>query len=142
MGFTVLSFLNCTKYPASLDFLLMTLGPALLALAYLDRHPPKITNPVVTFGRVPMFYFILHFYFIHALAVLMACVKYGRTALSFMFNPPPSMGTARQLFPPDFGYSLWFTYAVWIIVVVCLYPLCRWYANVKARHRSLWFSYL
>jgi uncharacterized membrane protein len=140
--FTALSFLNCTKYPASLDFLLMTLGPALLALAYLDRHPSKITNPLVTFGRVPMFYFILHFYFIHGLVVLMAWIRYGRSALSFIFNPPPSMGTARQLFPADFGYSLWFTYVVWIIVVLCLYPLCRWYANIKARHPSLWLSYL
>jgi uncharacterized membrane protein len=140
--FTVLSFLNCTKYPASLDFLLMTLGPALLALAYLDRHPPKITNPVVIFGRVPMFYFILHFYVIHASAVLFAWMKYGGTALSFVFNPPPSMGTARQLFPPDFGYSLWVTYIVWLVVVVSLYPLCKWYANIKARRRSAWLSYL
>jgi uncharacterized membrane protein len=140
--FTGLSFLNCTEYPASLDFLLMTLGPALLALAYLDRHPPKITNPVVIFGRVPMFYFVLHFYFIHGLAALFVWVKYGNRAFSFIFNPPPSMGTARQLFPPDFAYSLWVAYAVWIIVVVCLYPLCRWYANVKARRRSVWLSYL
>ena len=76
--FTVLSFLNCTKYPASLDFLLMTLGPALLVFAYLDRHPPRVTNPLVTYGRVPLFYFILHFYLIHGLAVLMARLQIGR----------------------------------------------------------------
>ncbi len=140
--FTALSFLNCTKYPASLDFLLMTLGPALLALAFLDRHPPKFNNAVVIFGRVPMFYFVLHFYLIHGLLVLFAFVKYGGTARSFVFNPPPSMGTARQLFPADFGYTLWVTYAVWVLVVIVLYPLCRWYANVKARNRSVWLSYL
>ncbi len=140
--FTVLSFLNCTKYPASLDFLLMTLGPALLVLAFLDRHPPRTTNPLVIFGRVPMFYFILHFYLIHVLTVLFAWIKYGGTAFSFIFNPPPSMGTARQLFPADFGYSLPVTYAVWILVVICLYPLCRWYAKVKARNRSVWLTYL
>jgi uncharacterized membrane protein len=140
--FTALSFLNCTKYPASLDFLLMTLGPALLALAWLDRHAPRTTNPLVIFGRVPMFYFVLHFYLIHVLAVLLALLRYGKPALSFMFQPEPSMGTARQLFPPHFGYSLWATYAVWIFVVVCLYPLCRWYAGFKAKHRNLWLSYL
>ena len=140
--FTVLSFLNCTKYPASLDFLLMTLGPALLVLAYLDRHPPKMTNPIVIFGRVPMFYFVLHFYLIHGLLVLFSFIKYGGTAGSFIFNPPPSIRTTRQLFPVDFGYRLWVTYAVWILVVLSLYPLCKWYAKVKARSRSVWLSYL
>jgi uncharacterized membrane protein len=140
--FTALSFLNCTKYPGSLDFLLMTLGPAFLVLAYLDRYAPKMTNPLVVFGRVPMFYFVLHFYFIHLLEVLFAWARYGGRAFSFIFNPPPSMGTARQLFPAGFGYSLWATYGVWLLVLICLYPICRWYAEVKARRRSLWLSYL
>lgn len=140
--FTVLSFLNCTKYPASLDFLLMTLGPALLVCAYLDRHPPKVTNMLVTFGRVPLFYFILHFYLIHGLVVLMAWLHYGRTAFSFILNPLPSMGGSKQLFPPGFGYSLWVTYAIWLFVVASLYPLCRWYARVKSTSRSRWLSYL
>lgn len=140
--FAVLSFLNCTKYPASLDFLLMTLGPAMLVLAYFDRHPLRMTNPLVIFGRVPMFYFVLHFYLIHALMVVMAFLKYGGAASSFAFNPPPSMGTAAQLFPAAFGYSLWVTYGMWIVVIVFLYPLCRWYARVKATHRNPWLSYL
>jgi len=142
-AFTVLSFLNCTKYPASLDFLLMTLGPALLALAYLDRHQPKSENPLVIFGRVPMFYFVLHFYLIHGLMAIMAWLRYGNAALHFVFNPPPSMGAPAQLFPQNFGYSLPVTYAMWIAVIVILYPLCRWYAGVKAKHRSWWWlSYL
>jgi len=140
--FTVLSFLNTTKYPASLDFLLMTLGPALLVLAYFDRHPPKVSNAVVIFGRVPLFYFILHFYLIHLLAVMAALLRYGAAAFSFMFNPLPSMKGPRQLFPKDFGYSLPVTYMVWIIVVALLYPLCRWYARVKSESRSPWLSYL
>ena len=139
---TVLSFLNCTKYPASLDFLLMTLGPALLLLAYLDRHPPAIVNPLVIFGRVPLFYFVLHFYLIHALAVLMAWFRYGSAAFSFMLNSLPSMGGPRQLFPAHFGYSLLSTYLIWILAVVSLYPLCRWFAKLKARRRSWWLSYL
>ena len=130
-GFTILSFLNCTKYPASLDFLLMTLGPALLVLALFDRHPPTGSNPLIVFGRVPMFFFVLHFYLIHTLEAVMAWLRYGNSALSFVFNPPPSMGGPAQLFPANFGYGLWVTYAVWIAVVACLYPLCRWYANFK-----------
>jgi uncharacterized membrane protein len=140
--FTVLSFLNCTKYPASLDFLLMTLGPAVLLLAWLDKRTFKVANPLVVFGRVPFFYFVLHFYLIHALVVLMAWVRYGRPSFSFIFNPLPSMGGPRQLFPADFGYSLWVTYAVWAAVVIALYPVCRWFAKVKASRRDWWLSYL
>jgi uncharacterized membrane protein len=73
--FTVLSFLNCTKYPGSVDFLRMTLGPSLLMLAYLDPRSFKISNPLIVFGRVPMFYFLLHFYLIHDLAVLAAWLR-------------------------------------------------------------------
>jgi uncharacterized membrane protein len=140
--FTVLSFLNCTKYPASLDFLLMTLGPAILVLAWLDRHSLSSGNPLIVFGRVPMFYFIVHFYAIHTLAVLMAWLRYGGAAFSFMFNPLPSMGGPAKLFPANFGYSLWTVYIVWIGLVVALYPLCRWFAGVKARRRDWWLSYL
>ncbi|MGZ7091233.1 MAG: DUF1624 domain-containing protein [Candidatus Angelobacter sp.] len=140
--FTALSFLNCTKYPGSLDFLLMTLGPALLVLAWFDRRTFKPANPLVVLGRVPMFYFILHFYLIHALTVLAAWLRYGSSVGRFMFNPLPSMGGPEKLFPPNFGYSLWTVYAVWLLVVVLLYPLCRWFANVKATRRDWWLSYL
>jgi len=85
--FTVLSFLNCTKYPASLDFLLMTLGPALIVLAYLDRRSFKSGNPLLIFGRVPLFYFVLHFYAIHALVVVMSWFRYGKSTLNFTFSP-------------------------------------------------------
>jgi hypothetical protein len=140
--FTALSFLNCTKYPGSLDFLLMTLGPALLVLAWFDRLRFKTANPLVVFGRVPMFYFILHFYLIHALAVLGAWLRYGNSAARFVFNPLPSMGGPRELFPPNFGYSLFTAYGVWLLVLVLLYPVCHWFANVKATRRDWWLSYL
>lgn len=140
--FTVLSFLNCTKYPASLDFLLMTLGPALLILAYLDRSSLKAGSPLLVFGRVPLFYFILHFYAIHFLALLMAFIRYGKAALTFMFNPVPSMGGPRELFPADYGYSLSTVYVFWIFTVAALYPLCLWFARVKATRRNWWLSYL
>ena len=141
-AFTVLSFLNCTKYPASLDFLLMTLGPAILVLAYLDRLALRADNPLVVFGRVPLFYFVLHFYAIHALAVLMAWFRYGGPALSFIFNPLPSMGGPQQLFPAHFGYSLWSVYIVWGILIALLYPLCKWFAKIKTARRVWWWSYL
>jgi uncharacterized membrane protein len=140
--FTLLSFLNCTKYPASLDFLLMTLGPALLVLAWLDGAPLSRRNPLIIFGRVPLFYFVVHFYVIHVLAVLLAWLRYGSAAFSFMFNPVPSMGGPAQLFPANFGYSLLTIYGIWILVVVILYPLCRWFANIKSGRRSWWLSYL
>jgi uncharacterized membrane protein len=140
--FTVLSFLNCTKYPGSLDFLLMTLGPALLVLAWSDRLTFKLANPLVVFGRVPMFYFILHFYLIHVLAVVGAWLRYGSSAARFVFNPLPSMGGPRKLFPANFGYSLWTAYGVWLLVLVLLYPVCRWFADVKRRRRDWWLSYL
>ncbi len=140
--FTVLSFLNCTKYPASLDFLLMTLGPSFLLLRYLDQRTFHAANPLIVFGRVPMFYFILHFYLIHALAVVAACLRYGAGAAKFMFNPLPSTGGPRGLFPSDFGYSLLVVYAVWILVVTMLYLPCRWFAKVKATRRDWWLSYL
>jgi uncharacterized membrane protein len=140
--FTALSFLNSTKYPASLDFLLMTLGPALLVLAYFDEHPFEAGNPLVIFGRVPMFYFVLHFYLIHCLALLLAWMRYGNAAFTFMFNPLPSMGGPRQLFPSNFGYSLWVVYGMWLVTVVLLYPVCRWFAGVKAKRRDWWLKYL
>ncbi|MFY9939598.1 MAG: hypothetical protein WAK33_22130, partial [Silvibacterium sp.] len=98
--------------------------------------------PLIVFGRVPFFYFILHFYAIHILAVLMAWLRYGGRAFTFIFNLLPSMGGPAQLFPANFGYSLGTVYAVWVLIVVLLYPVCRWFAGVKARRRDWWLSYL
>jgi len=138
--FTLLSFLNCAKYPPSLDFLLMTLGPALLLLAYFDRRPLSAANPLIVFGRVPLFYFVMHFWAIHLLTVLLAWIRYGVPAFKFIFGPVPSMG--GKFYPEGFGYGLWVVYAVWIGLVVSLYPLCRWFAKVKAQRRDWWLSYL
>jgi uncharacterized membrane protein len=79
-GMTLLSFLRCTKYPPSLDFLLMTLGPALLMLAFLDRLAFTRTNPLIVFGRVPLFYFLVHFYLAHAFAIPLSYLRYGHVA--------------------------------------------------------------
>jgi uncharacterized membrane protein len=136
--FTVLSFLKTTKYPPSLLFLLMTLGPALMALGWLARRRLSPDHPLVIIGRVPLFYYVVHFWLIHVLASAAAWLRYGQASFAWLYRPLPSMGVPRDLFPPDFGYPLWVVYAVWILVVLLLYPLCRWYAGVKARRRSWW----
>jgi uncharacterized membrane protein len=139
---TAISFLRTTKYPPSLDFLLMTLGPALLVLAYLERRDLSVSHPLVVVGRVPFFYYVVHFWILHVLASLLAWLRYGSASLAFLFSPLPSMGGDRSLFPDGFGYPLWVTYAVWVAVVALLYPLCRGFAGLKARRRDWWLSYL
>jgi uncharacterized membrane protein len=140
--FTLLSFLNCTKYPPSLLYLLMTLGPALILLAFLDRLRFKATNPLIVFGRVPLFYFVAHFYLIHVLSFFSTWLRYGARSYPILFSAPPAMGGSGDLFPADFGYPLWVVYAVWLFVVISLYPACRWFANLKATRTDWWLSYL
>ena len=130
--FTLLSFLDCTKYPPSLCYVLMTLGPGLLLLAWFERGTKAWMQPLLIFGRVPFFYYILHIPFIHGLAYLLNLVRYGRGDFSSLGGTPPS----------DAGVSLPLTYAVWITVVVILYPACCWFADLKRRRHDAWLSYL
>ncbi len=138
--FTVLSFLNVTKYPPSLDFLLMTLGPALFAMALLEKHDFKFTNPLIVFGRVPFIYYGAQLFLAHLIEIVMNFVRYG--AKPFLLLAPPSMGSPAELFPPDFGFPLWTVYAVWIVVLVMLYPVCIWFARLKQRRHDWWLTYL
>ena len=129
--FTLFSFVNCNKYPPSLCYLLMTLGPACLALALLERAQGKLASIAITFGRVPLFYYLLHVPLIHGLAVLFVIVQYGKSASLFSPGDPPP------------GYPLPIVYLVWLAVVAALYLPCRWFAGVKARNRDKeWLSYL
>ncbi|HLK61926.1 MAG TPA: heparan-alpha-glucosaminide N-acetyltransferase domain-containing protein [Bryobacteraceae bacterium] len=139
-GTVVLSFLKCTKYPPSLDFLLMTLGPALLLLAWLDGVKLSRTNPLIVFGRVPLFYFILHFCALRLLTIPFAWWRYGTA--SFLFEPAPSMGGTAIMYPPGYGYDLWAVYLLWIGLVAALYPVCLWYSRLKERRRDWWLNYL
>ena len=134
LALTVASFLNCTKYAPSLLYLLMTLGPAILALGLLERVRLGETNPLIVFGRVPLFYYLLHLPLIHALAIVLFGLQFGRT--DFLFHNPPSLFGPTQGFPPDYGYGLGLVYVVWISVVVSLYPACRWFAALKQRNRA------
>jgi uncharacterized membrane protein len=139
-GTALLSFLRCAKYPPSLDFLLMTLGPALLLLAWFDGRRFSPGNPLIVFGRVPLFYFLLHLLLAHALAIPLALIRYGRMA--FLLNPSPNMGGPMESYPPGYGYPLPVVYLIWIAVVCLLYPVCLWFGRLKQRRRDWWLSYL
>jgi uncharacterized membrane protein len=135
--FTLMSFLNVTKYPVSLLFLLMTLGTAFLFLALVEhRKRGWLSKALITFGSVPLFYYLLQWYTAHLMAVLFGLI--AGQPVAFHFN-------AAQRFsgiPPDVGFNLWVVYVAWILGVVLLYPLCKWFADVKRRRRDWWLSYL
>lgn len=135
---TVVSFFNVTKYPASLTFLLMTIGTGILALAAFEawRAESRARSFLMTYGRVPLFYYILQWLWAHGAAVLLALVTGKEVA--YLFRGLPDMYASA---PPDAGFSLGVTWLVWLVGVFALYPLCRWYAGVKARRKDWWISY-
>ncbi len=137
--FSALSFLNTTKYPPSLLFLLMTLGPAILFLRSVDRGTPRILRPALVIGKVPLFYFMLHFLLIHVFAVITCYARYG--SAHWMFASP-DLGHYPFSPPPGWGYSLPIVYLVWALVVITMYPLCRWFAALKQRRSDAWLSYI
>lgn len=136
--FTVLSFLNTTKYPPSLLYILMTLGPAMLFLAFAEKPLNKLSEKVVVFGRVPMFYYLLHIYLIHILAVIAAAIS-GFKWSDMVLTGWVSMNSQLK----GYGYSLAFVYVLWLLIIVGVYPLCKWYDNYKQANRSKWWlSYI
>jgi uncharacterized membrane protein len=136
---TLLSFLNATKYPPSLLYLMMALGPAALLLWALDRGTPRILRPAHTLGTVPLFYFILHLPLIHLVAVAACYARYG--AVHWMFESP-TLARYPVTFPPGWGFALPGVYALWALVVAGLYPLCLWYARLKRRRHDWWLRYV
>jgi uncharacterized membrane protein len=137
---TLLSFLRTSKYPPSLVYLLMTLGPSIIALGVLERVTVSQRNPLLVFGRVPLFYYVVHWYTLHLVAMALAWLRYGR--IDFMFGLPPALSLGPSGYPANYGYHLLLVYLIWAVIVCALYPLCRWFAEVKARHRSPLLSYL
>jgi uncharacterized membrane protein len=131
---TVLSFVNCEKYPPSLLYLGMTLGPALMLVAAFERARGPVADWVAIFGRVPFFYYVAHIFLLHALAILFAWLTIGD--IHWLFG---SMAGRK---PPTYGLPLAGIYAVWFAVVVALHPLCRWFAAIKRRRAEWWWSYL
>ena len=138
--FTVFSFLNCEKYPPSLLYLLMTLGPAILVLLLCERISHPLSRPLVTLGRVPLFFYLLHLAVLHAAAVAFAYARYGQADWMFKNVTVPSVSVLP--YPQGYGYGLVMVYAAWIGVVLILYPACQWFAGVKRRRTEAWLSYL
>jgi uncharacterized membrane protein len=136
---TLVSFFNVTKYPPSLSFLLMTLGPALVFLSLMERNTPRWLRPALVFGHVPLFYFVLHFTLIHLLAVVVALVNFGDASGLFA---SPTLAQYPFTAPPGWGFSLPGVYVWWMVVVILMYPACVWFARLKARRDDWWLSYL
>ena len=136
---TLFSFLDCVKYPPSLCYLLMTLGPALMVLACLDRESgsPRALRPLRVFGRVPMFYYLLHIPLVHGMAVLVETLRFG--SAPWLFGDP--FGPHAKPVA-DAGFHLTLVYVVWLAALALLYPVCRWFAELKRRRRDAWLSYL
>lgn len=132
--FTILSFLNTTKYPASLLFLSMTLGPAIILLSLLDRSKGKWSKVVSIYGRVPFFYFLVHFFIIHVICMVLFFAK-GHTLSE------ADTGFLHFKSSND-GLPLGVVYLIWITVVVAMYPLCKRYDRLKSSHKKWWLSYL
>jgi uncharacterized membrane protein len=144
--FTVLSFVNTTKYPPSLLFLLMTLGPAIAALAWFElgartSRPhsllERLSSALITFGRVPLFFYLLQWPTAHLISVLLHWAF--DKPVAWLFKSP--IGIFENP-PKGNGFDLWVVYVCWIAGVLLLYPLCKWFAGVKARRRDWWLSYL
>jgi uncharacterized membrane protein len=137
-AFTVLSFLNTSKYPPSLIYILMTLGPAMILLAFTENASTRWAKPIIHIGRVPMFYYLLHIYLIHLVAMLAAEFS-GYDWRDMIFE-------RRAWLDPQlkgYGFSLFTTYLVWIGIVLFLYPLCKRYDKYKTNHKEKWWlSYL
>ncbi|MEP6611120.1 MAG: heparan-alpha-glucosaminide N-acetyltransferase domain-containing protein [Mucilaginibacter sp.] len=130
---TLLSFLNTTKYPPSLLFLCMTLGPALILLSVIEGIQNKLTAFCMVYGNVPFFYFLAHLYLLRAINLILIFASGISTKDSgspFMFQPP------------KFGYPLWTVYLIWAGVIGILYFPCRWFARYKKSHQQWWLSYL
>jgi uncharacterized membrane protein len=132
--YTVLSFLNTSKYPPSLLYLLMTLGPAIALLGLMDRASGPVVRFFVVFGRVPFLYYVAHLYLIHGLTLVAAAVT-GQA-------DPSQLRVFALFYPKTFGFSLGAVYAIWVGVVLALYPLCWWFARLKASRRDAWLSYV
>jgi uncharacterized membrane protein len=130
---TIVDFLNTTKYPPSFAFLTMTLGPAAITCALSDRITGFVKTTLVMFGRVPFAFYIGHFFLIHALSVLLGMLQ---------GYPASQMMTFLLYYPKGYGVGLWSVYAVWVLVIALMYPLCRWMADLKSRRKDWWLSYL
>jgi uncharacterized membrane protein len=134
--YTMLSFINVTKYPPSLDYIGVTIGVSLIVLGLFDNVSGRSLQFLVVFGRVPFFYYVLHLYLIHlSVMVIFLLEKFPAKDIRPAHSP--------FLFRPDhFGFGLLTVYGIWILLILLAYPLCKWYSRYKATHHDWWLSYL
>jgi uncharacterized membrane protein len=130
---TFIDFLNTSKYPPSLQFLSMTLGPAAIFCAFAERFRGFLADTFVMFGRVPFAFYIAHFYLLHLLSLVLGALQGVNVAQLLTFPP---------FYPSGYGVSLVGVYGIWLLVIAILYPFCRWVASVKSRNKSWWLSYV
>ncbi|NML19871.1 DUF1624 domain-containing protein [Pseudoflavitalea sp. G-6-1-2] len=131
--YTLLSFLDTAKYPPSLSFLLMTIGPAILLLGLLENAKGSFANFFSVYGKVPLFYFLLHFYLIHLISIF-AGMAQGFKATDFLH--------ISDSYPKEYGFGLPGVYLFWALIVLLLYYPCKWYGNLKARSKNPLLSYI
>ena len=137
-GYSLLSFLNTTKYPPSLLFILMTIGPSLIFLYFAENIKNKLSKSLIVIGRVPLFYYVIHIYVIHLTGII-AIILSGR-AWTVMILTANSFMTRSLI---SYGFDLYIVYSIWIVVIAALYPLCKIYNEYKKRNKSKWWlSYL
>jgi hypothetical protein len=132
---TAASFLNVRKYPPSLDFLLMTLGPVLIALAVTERVRGAAGRWLSVYGRVPLFFYVTHIFVAHLAGMLVALIQAGELRRIPIITDPGSL-------PDWFGVGLPGVYLAWALVVIALYFPCRAFARLKNRRREWWLQYL
>ncbi|MDY7006576.1 MAG: heparan-alpha-glucosaminide N-acetyltransferase domain-containing protein [Cyanobacteriota bacterium] len=130
--YTLLSFINCHKYPPSLLYLLITLGLAILLLYWLEIETKTLLKPLITLGQQPLFFYIIHIFLIHITAILFALSRYGIKAFTFSY-----LGIIRK--PEYIGYSLPKVYLIWLLMTCLLYIICKSFAEYKKKHRGKWW---
>jgi uncharacterized membrane protein len=129
--FSFFSFMNLQKYPPSLLYMCATIGPALIFLSLIKNTKSRLAKIIIVYGRVPFFYYIVHFYLLHIISIIVYLLK-GHTIAE-------GMGLPIKFVIPGEGYSLPVVYGIWIAVIIALYPVCKWYDNYKTNHREKWW---
>lgn len=134
--YTFLSFINTSKYPPSLLYLCMTIGPSIIVLSLIETAQNKFTNVLSMYGRVPFFYYVLHFFLIHVICVVLFFAT-GHTAKDIIDTNTPFLFRPQQ-----FGFILSIVYGLWLLVILILYKPCKWFDDYRKNHRQWWLSYL
>jgi hypothetical protein len=140
-GFTILSFINTEKYPPSLPFLLMTLGPMLVFIALASLWPKLIQQFLIVLGRVPLFFYLAHIVLIHLLALFLAFIRFGHAEWLYQ-GPGIFWSETLPGHPQGYGLGLGWVIAIWLLVVALLWPVCRWYGRFKQTRSYGWLGYL